>query len=339
MAMQLGVARPARTIHDMAEWGRRAEDIGFALVATGDSQTMWMDPYISLSLVAASTSKVKVGPFVTVPRTRHPSVAACSIATLQKLSGGRAYYAIGPGDSAIYAISEPRVKMAEFETYARAVRDLTRGESVTYGGRTFRMHWDVDPVPLWMAGDGPRTLELAGRVADGVVVGNGATVELVEFARHHIAAGAAEVGRTVDDIEVWYLVPTHMAANREEGIRQLRFYLASYAKVRFRYNMESKGAPISPQLGDRIRGFLSEYDPENQFRADAGATNVLLDKYDLTDWLADQRLITGSVDEVLVRLESLYRAGATNIVMPQMLTNVMDTTAALAPVVEATAAW
>src|SRR4051794_17346859 len=146
--LQLGVVRPARTIHDMAEWGGLAEDAGFALVATGDSQTMWMDPYIALSQVAANTSAVKVGPFVTVPRTRHPSVAACSIGTLQKLSGGRAFYAIGPGDSAIYAVGEPRVKMAELEAYALAVRALTRGEEVTYNDRTFRMNWDIDPVPL-----------------------------------------------------------------------------------------------------------------------------------------------------------------------------------------------
>src|SRR2546423_6150008 len=269
MGMQLGVVRPARTIHDMAEWGQLGENFGFALVATGDSQTMWMDPYIALSQVAAGTSRVKVGPFVTVPRTRHPSVAACSIGTLQKLSGGRAFYAIGPGDSAIYAIGEPRVKMAEVEAYALAVRALTRGEDATYDERTFRIRWDIDPVPLWVAGDGPKMLELAGRIADGVVVGNGATVDLVEFARTHIALGAAGAGRSIDDLEIWYLVPTHVAASRAAGIDDLRFYLASYAKVRFRYGMESKGAAISPDLGGRIRGFLAEYRAENQFTATA----------------------------------------------------------------------
>jgi alkanesulfonate monooxygenase SsuD/methylene tetrahydromethanopterin reductase-like flavin-dependent oxidoreductase (luciferase family) len=339
MGLQLGVVRPARTIDDMAGWGHLAEDCGFSLVATGDSQTMWMDPYIALSQVAANTSRVKLGPFVTVPRTRHPSVSACSIGTLQKLSRGRAYYAIGPGDSAIYAIGEPRVKLAEFERYALTVRALTRGEEVTFGGSTFQMHWDIDPVPLWMAGDGPKALELAGRVADGVVVGSGATVELVEFARKHIAIGAEQAGRSVDDLDVWYLVPTHVAPSRADGIADLRFYLASYAKVRFRYSMESKGTSIPPELAERIRGFRAEYREEDQFRADAQHTNELLDKYDLTDWLADQRLITGSVDEVLARLRPLYDAGADKIVMPQMLNNVLDTTAALRPVVTAVTAW
>ena len=331
--MNVGIGRPTRTLDDVAEWATTAEAAGADLLACGDSQTMWMDPYAALTLAAEHTNRVKVGPMVTVPRTRHPSVSACSIASLQRFSKGRAYFAIGPGDSAIYNIGESRVRMAEFEEYALAVRALCRGEEVTYGGQSFRMHWDVEPVPLWMAGDGPKTLELAGRVADGVVVGNGATVELVEFARRHIAAGAEAAGRSIDDLEIWYLVPTHVAGTREEGIRQLRFYLASYAKVRFRYDMEKKGATIPPELADRIRGFQAEYDHSQQFSAGAEAVHALLDKYNLTEWLADQRLIAGTVDQAVESLEALYRAGARNIMMPQMLPNVVETTAALAPVI------
>ena len=109
--------------------------------------------------------------------------------------------------------------------------------------------------------------------------------------------------------------------------------------MRFRYNMESKGTTISPELGERIRGFLADYNAENQFRMDADETNMLLDRYDLTEWLAGQRLITGSIDEVLHDLRKLYDAGATNIVMPQMLADVVATTKALAPVVEGTGTW
>jgi 5,10-methylenetetrahydromethanopterin reductase len=335
----LGVVRPIRRLDDMVQWGCLAEEIGFDLVAGGDSQTMWMDPYIALSLIAEHTERVRVGPFVTVPRTRHPSVSACSIGTLQKLSHGRAFYAIGPGDSSIYSIGEPRVSMAETAEYATTVRDLCAGREVTYRDATFRMNWDVDSVPLWMAGDGPKMLELAGRIADGVVVGNGRTVELVEFARKHISIGAEQAGRSIDDLDIWYLVPTHMAASREQGIEELRFYLASYAKVRFRYNMESKGTTISPELAGRIRSFLEEYDSDEQFRVGSDTATKLLDKYDLTDWLASQRLITGSVDEVLPELRALYDAGATNIVFPQMRPDVLDTTSRLRPVVEATRNW
>src|SRR5688572_29206367 len=103
--------------------------------------------------------------------------------------------------------------------------------------------------------------------------------------------------------------------------------------------MESKGTTISPELGERIRSFLADYKHENQFKTDADDTNLLLEKYNLTDWLADQRLITGTPDDCLASLRKLYDAGARNIVMPQMLPNILETTAALAPVVEGVSAW
>jgi hypothetical protein len=69
-----------------------------------------------------------------------------------------------------------------------------------------------------------------------------------------------------------------------------------------------------------------------------GATaDALLDKYDLTEWLAGQRLVTGTVDDIVGRLEELYRAGVRNIMMPKMLPNVVETTAALEPVVRGVA--
>ena len=333
--LAIGAGRPIRRLDDIAEWARVAEGAGFSLLSVGDSQTMWMDPYVAMTLAAEHTSTPKIGPMVTVPRTRHPSVSACAIGSIQRLSHGRAYFAIGPGDSAIYNIGEQRVSMGETERYALAVRDLCRGEEVTYEGKTFRLHWDVDPVPLWLAGDGPKMLELGGRIADGVVVGSGATVELVEFARKHISIGAESVGRTIDDVEVWYLVPTHVATSREEGIRQLRFYLASYAKVRFRYEMDKKGTKIDADLAGRLRGFQAEYDHTQQFAVGGATADALLEKYDLTEWLAGQRLVTGTVDDIVGRLEELYRAGVRNIMMPQMLPNVVETTAALEPVVRA----
>jgi 5,10-methylenetetrahydromethanopterin reductase len=185
-----------------------------------------------------------------------------------------------------------------------------------------------------MAGDGPRSLELAGRMADGVIVGSGATPELVAFARERIAAGAAAAGRDPEEIDVWYLVPVHVAPSREAGIDRLRFYLASYAKVRFRYSMRDKGAEISPDLERRLRGFLQEFDHAEQFNVGSTVADDLLEKYELTQWLAGQRLVTGPVEEILTQLEGLYRAGARNIFCPQMLPEVLQTTAALAPVIE-----
>ncbi len=335
--VRFGMARPPRLSDDFVPWIEHAESLGASLFGFGDSQTMWPDPYIGMTLAAEHTRQARIGPMVTVPVTRHPTAAASAIAGVQRLSRGRAFFGIGPGDSAAYNIGVPSVRMAEFEEYATCVRDLCARHAAVYQGRELTMNWDTDPVPLWVAGDGPRMLELGGRIGDGVIVGNGATPELVRYAREHIAAGAAESGRSVDDLEVWYMVRVHVTASVEQGIEDLGFYLASYANVRFRRSMHDKGVTVTEDIAERLRRFRAAfdgrqaYDPGNRHNLD------LLDSLGLTRWLADQFLVTGPVDTVLERLRALVDAGARNIVIPQMLPDPVATTSRLRPVIEALA--
>lgn len=334
--VRFGVARPPRLSDDFVPWIRHAESCGVQLFGFGDSQTMWPDPYVGMTLAAEHTTSARIGPMVTVPVTRHPSVAAAAIAGIQRVSRGRAYFGIGPGDSAAYNIGVPSVRMAALEEYATAVRDLcSPRHAATYQGRELRMNWDADPVPVWIAGDGPRMLELGGRIGDGVIVGNAATPELVRWAREHIAAGAASAGRSIDDVEVWCMVRVHVTDSVERGIEDLGFYLASYANVRFRRSMRDKGVPVDDDVAERLQRFRGAfdgkqaYDPANRHNLD------LLDRLGLTRWLADQFLVTGPLDLVLEKLHALVDAGARNIVVPQMLPDPIATTTLLRPVIDA----
>lgn len=335
--VRFGVARPPRLSDDFVPWIEHAESTGASLFGFGDSQTMWPDPYIGMTLAAEHTSTARVGPMVTVPVTRHPSNAAAAIAGVQRLSGGRAFFGIGPGDSAAYNIGVPSVRMAEFEEYATCVRDLCARHVAQYRGRELRMNWDTEPVPLWVAGDGPRMLELGGRIGDGVIVGNGATPELVRYAREHIAAGAAESGRTLDDLEVWYMVRVHVTDTVEQGIEDLGFYLASYANVRFRRSMFDKGVAVTEDIAEKLRSFRAAfdgrqaYDPGNRHNLD------LLDRLGLTRWLAGQFLVTGPLDMCIEQVRALVDAGARNIVIPQMLPDPIAATTRLGPLIEALA--
>ncbi len=215
------------------------------------------------------------------------------------------------------------------------MRDLCAGHVATYQGRELRMNWDAPPVPVWIAGDGPRMLELGGRIGDGVIVGNAATPELVRWAREHVAAGAAESGRSIDDVEVWCMVRVHVAESVEQGIEDLGFYLASYANVRYRRSMRDKGVPVDDDIAARLQRFRETwdgrqaYDPRNRHNLD------LLDELGLTRWLADQFLVTGPLDVVLDKVGALVDAGARNIVMPQMLGDPIATTTQLRPVIDA----
>jgi 5,10-methylenetetrahydromethanopterin reductase len=328
--VRFGLVRPARFVDGFEAWVTTAEDLGFELFGFGDSQTMWGDPYVAMALAARHSRGAAIGPWVTVPFTRHPTVAASSIATIQQLSGGRAFFGIGPGDSALYNVGRTGATLAEMAAYAAAVKGLCAGEEVEYDGTLLKLHWPTRPVPVWMAGDGEKALQLAGAVADGVIVGNAATPELVRFARDNIEQGARSSGRSIDDLQVWYMVRIHIAPSEAEGISQMRFYLASYANVRFRKAMRNKGVVVTDDLAERIEGFRREFHPDDAYNVASQRNVALLDKWGLTDWLARQFLVTGPPDLVVARVRELVAAGATNLAVPQMLPDLVATTHDLA---------
>jgi 5,10-methylenetetrahydromethanopterin reductase len=333
--IRFGVARPPRLSDDFVDWMRCAEETGTRLFGFGDSQTMWPDPYIGMTLAATHTTHSRIGPMVTVPVTRHPTVAASAIAGIQRISNGRAFFGIGPGDSAAYNIGVPSVRMAQLEEYATCVRDLCAKHHAVYQDRELSMNWDTDPVPVWIAGDGPKMLEMGGRIGDGVIVGNAATPELVAFAREHISIGAAQSGRGIDDVDAWYMVRIHVTDSVEQGIEELGFYLASYANVRFRKSMHDKGVTVTDDIAERLRAFRDAFDGRQAYDAGNRHNLDLLDRLGLTRWLADQFLVTGPLDEVIARVQALVDAGVRNFVVPQMLPDPVATTRKLAPVIAA----
>ncbi|MDQ3481014.1 MAG: LLM class flavin-dependent oxidoreductase [Actinomycetota bacterium] len=83
-------------------WVRTVEDSGFDVIGLTDSPTLYPETYVSGVIVAQNISRVRFGPRVTNPITRHPMVAASAIGALDGLSDGRALFGIGAGDSAAH---------------------------------------------------------------------------------------------------------------------------------------------------------------------------------------------------------------------------------------------
>lgn len=148
---------------------REAEAEGFDWLGVADSQSVFRELYVALTLAALHTKRMRVGPLVTNPLTRHLVVTASAIASVDELAGGRAVLGLGSGDSAIYTIGAPPATLAGLEDAIATLGRLTTGETVDRGGRPWRVHRATRRVPIYLAAEGPRTLELAGRVADGVI--------------------------------------------------------------------------------------------------------------------------------------------------------------------------
>ena len=125
--VQFGTGTTVKDFSSYVEWLDVAEGAGFDLLTTGDSQSLWADPFVSLTVAAQQTTRSRLGLTVSNPRTRHPAVVASSLVALQQLSDGRMVYGFSSGDSALRNIGVPPASVAEMgRVRPRRERSLRR---------------------------------------------------------------------------------------------------------------------------------------------------------------------------------------------------------------------
>ena len=200
--------------HPPAEAARLAafaERHGFEGIWVPDER-FHRDCYLTLGSVAGETTRARLGPFVSDPYSRHPALTASAMATLDELAGGRAVLGIGAGASGFAALGLARRQPATaIREAVSLIRRLWAGETVTQAGRVVQFnggHLDFQArptIPILVAGRGPRILELAGEIADGVIIGALLSPPTFDYAVRHVRAGAARAGRQLDGFEtvVW----------------------------------------------------------------------------------------------------------------------------------------
>src|SRR5919108_2675515 len=114
----------ARTLLDEV---RLVERLGYDALWIGDSQLLWREAYVLLGAAAALTSRVRLGIHVTNPVTRHPTVTASAMLTLQEASGGRALVGVGVGSTAVRTLGQQPVSRAELARWVELLRALATG--------------------------------------------------------------------------------------------------------------------------------------------------------------------------------------------------------------------
>jgi alkanesulfonate monooxygenase SsuD/methylene tetrahydromethanopterin reductase-like flavin-dependent oxidoreductase (luciferase family) len=184
-----------------------AENLGYTRCWVTDSPIIRSNCWAVLALAAQATRTMRLGTGVAVPALRLAPVAASGIATINRLAPGRCFIGFGTGHTGLRLLGRKPMRLAPFREYVEVVRRLLRGEEVAYtlDGEThpirfqMREHRFVDldhPIPVYVAGFGPRAQALAGEIADGLISGlpRGGTVpEMLDHARR----GAARAGRTL----------------------------------------------------------------------------------------------------------------------------------------------
>ncbi|HEX6210703.1 MAG TPA: LLM class flavin-dependent oxidoreductase [Methylomirabilota bacterium] len=304
---RFGIVFLPESLGGFGELCREAEATGFDWLGVADSQSVFHELYVALTLAALNTSRLRLGPLVTNPQTRHLVVTASAMASVDELSGGRAVLGLGSGDSAIYTLGAPPATVAGLQDAIETLGRLTGGEAVTRETRTWQVHRTSRRVPIYLAAEGPRTLELAGRVADGVIVGLGLTPAVIALSLAAIERGARAAGRRLADLDVWWFAKTNVADTRAAAVAPIRMALAASANHAFRFTLEGKGVP--PERHEAIRGLQREYNAHHHEVAGAGNA-VLTDRWGLTDFLVDRFAIAGTPDDCVTQLRRAMAAGA-----------------------------
>ena len=168
---------PGVSIQATIELCQEAERLGYARCWAGDQGLDTPDVFVTLAAIAQKTDKISLGTGITHPYTRHPAVTASAIASVDQLSGGRAFLGISAGgaDTMLPMCLERTKPLTAVREMLLTTRALLNGEVVHYQGQVVKMegaHIDFGRpgIPIWLAGRGSKMVTLGGELADGVLL-------------------------------------------------------------------------------------------------------------------------------------------------------------------------
>lgn len=218
----------SRSVDHFAADVARAEQLGWDAALQPDSQLRRRDTYVLLAAAARVTRRITLGPLLANPVNRHPSVTASSIATVDELAPGRVLLGWGVGDTAVRLAGLKPAKVAELEAGTRLMRALLDGREVDVGAARPARLPHHRPVPIWIAAGGPRTLRMAGGVADGVFIRVGTHPANIATAVNAIRAGALAAGRDPGAVRLGAVFHTVLVDDPQRALTMARSMAAGY---------------------------------------------------------------------------------------------------------------
>jgi len=222
---------PSDPVLKLASYTKLAEDQGFDNVWITDHYNN-RDVYTTLAVLALNTNKIKLGTGVTNPYTRNVAVTASSIAAINEISGGRAILGIGPGDKATFDAMgiEWKKPLLTSRESLEALRAFFSGKKVNLAGEMVqiagaKMAFNAGDIPIYLGAQGPKMLELAGEVADGVLI-NASHPKDFEIAIKAIEAGAKKVGRDPKEVDVGAYACFSIDKNEDKAVGAAKIVVA-----------------------------------------------------------------------------------------------------------------
>ncbi|NOX63998.1 MAG: LLM class flavin-dependent oxidoreductase [Chloroflexi bacterium] len=221
------------------ELAQYAESRGFEAVWQAESRLV-RDAIVPMAAFAAVTERIKIGSGVINNWTRNIGLLAATFLTLDDLAPDRIICGIGAWwDPLARNVGiERRKPLKAMRETIEVMRRLLNMERVTFHGEFHHVdgieldvvHGRREPrnVPIYIGATGPKMMELAGEIADGVVLNYCVPPEYNDEAMKHLEIGAKRAGRSLDDIDRPQLVVCSVDEDREKALNGARALLTQY---------------------------------------------------------------------------------------------------------------
>ena len=289
---------PQIPLNELVDLVKLAEDVGFEYAWITDHYNN-KNVYETLALIASATETIKMGPGVTNPYVRSPAISASAIATIDEISEGRATFGIGPGDKATFdalgiawekPVSTIKAAIADINTLLSGGK--TEAGAALGGAKAVQEH-----ITIYMGAQGPKMLETAGEIADGVLI-NASNPKDYEAAMPMIKKGIEAAGGD-KAFDVGAYTATSIGADSDAAKNAAKIVVAFIAAGSPPPVIARHGLPegINEKIGDCLG------------KGDFGGAIGLV-----SDDLLDAFSVCGTPDEFIPKIEGLAEMGVTQYV-------------------------
>ena len=297
------------TLELVEQMAERAERYGYAMIGIADTPGNAMDPWVAAALVARATTSVRVAISVTNLVTRHPSVSAAAIASIDHICQGRGVLGIGAGHSGTRNLGLRSSTANELADGLRLIKTLLRGEPATIGPATAHLPWVKNAPPVFLAASHPRSLRAAGGGADGVFINYGLGADNIRQSRDLVLHAIEAGGRRSDAVELWQVAALDCHEDGDRARRKIGAMLAFLAGyVIGDHDLGERGVPA------RYHEQLLEL--RRRYSTRPGEADVkLVADLGLFDYLAQRLSICGTPAECLAQARAAKAAGADRLML------------------------
>jgi len=334
MALYMQDKHPIQYEIEMVKY---AEERGFSEIWQADTR-LARDCVVMMGAFLSNTSRIRVGSGVLPIWTRNPAVIAASWSTMWELAGrpdGRSRVMLGLGAwwepiASRVGVERKRPLQAMREN-VESIRALFTMEEVTYEGDFVHLDkvkldvafGDASPrdIPIYIGATGPKMLQLAGEICDGVVLNYVVSVDYIRNAVELVRQGAERAGKTLDDVDrpellVCCLSDDDPQAAMMEGKALVAYYLGTEPHI-------MKASNVDEELIARVQEYVGWPATEADYRRAAEI---------IPDDVVRNLMAVGTTRQCQEKVAEYIDAGVTCPILYPMMDDIK-------PVIDAFADW